>query len=204
LPRRENNLPGLIQRKAFGGVGKMTGYCSDLAKDALTSPYGFAEYLRHGKEGEIRRLIHGMSECQELNDLVNQRIKEMCTGASPIDVNTWYVWMEAIDRFRFLERSVKFGGVENEEPPPELPPLKELAEGKYPVLRKWKNGKYKCFSLPVFIEKYLETANILTPSVIRDYLISDRTAKPYSDNTIETELKIHGFDRKSDWYLTGS
>jgi len=88
----------------------MTDYCSELAKDALASPVGFAEYLRHSKEYETRSLIHGMSECQELNDLVDRTIKEIYSYSmqSFIDSDKKKAWKEAIDRFRFLERSVKF------------------------------------------------------------------------------------------------
>jgi hypothetical protein len=87
-----------------------------LANDVLTSPdpSGFAEYLRFSKEGEIRRLIYGMSECQELNDLVNRRIEEIYSKRFLNDERK-KEWYEAIDKFRFLERSVKYGSTLNSE-----------------------------------------------------------------------------------------
>jgi len=87
----------------------MADYCSDLAKDALASPVGFAEYLRHSKEEEIRGLISEMYKCQELNDLVNRTIKEIYSYSLAwyFDSDKKKAWHEAIDRFRFLESSVK-------------------------------------------------------------------------------------------------
>jgi radical SAM superfamily enzyme len=85
----------------------------------------------------------------------------------------------------------------NTEPLPELESLNELIEGNDPVLRKWTNGKYKCTSLEEFIKRYIKIADNLTPALIRDYLISDKTGKQYSDNSIETSLKLYGLGRKS-------
>ena len=75
---------------------------------------------------------------------------------------------------------------------PELESLNELTKGKVPILRKWQNGKYKCASLPKFIKAYIKKMDNLTPALIRDYLISDRTGKPYSKDTIEKDLTLHG------------
>jgi hypothetical protein len=74
--------------------------------------------------------------------------------------------------------------------------LQRLAEGNDPVLRDWHGGKYKCSSLEIFIKKYIKLADNLTPSLIRDYLISERTEKPYTPKTIETNLKLYGPGRK--------
>ena len=82
---------------------------------------------------------------------------------------------------------------------PELENLTKLTKGDTPELRKWKNGKYKCGSLSVFIKAYAKIADNLTLSLIQDYLISEKTGKQYTKSTIETELKIHGPGRK----LTG-
>jgi hypothetical protein len=72
---------------------------------------------------------------------------------------------------------------------PELQNLNKLTEGTSPVLRKWKGGKYKCCSLERFIKEYQKLSDYLTPALIRDYLISDRNGKPYTDSTIEQRIK---------------
>jgi len=72
---------------------------------------------------------------------------------------------------------------------PELQNLNKLTEGTSPVLRKWKGGKYKCCSLERFIKDYQKLSDYLTPALIRDYLISDRSGKPYTDSTIEQRIK---------------
>jgi hypothetical protein len=84
----------------------------------------------------------------------------------------------------------------NTEPLPELESLNELTEDNDPVLRKWTNGKYKCTSLEEFVKRYIKIADNLTPALIRDYLISDKTGKQYSDNSIETAIKLYGPGRK--------
>jgi hypothetical protein len=80
--------------------------------------------------------------------------------------------------------------------PPTLPPLEKLTEGKTPVLRKWTGGKYKCASLEEFIKAYIIIVDNLTPALIRDYLICEKTGKPYSNNSIEKGLSLHGPGRK--------
>ena len=80
--------------------------------------------------------------------------------------------------------------------PPTLPPLEKLTEGKTPVLRKWTYGKYKCASLEEFIKAYIIIVDNLTPALIRDYLICEKTGKPYSDNSIEKGLSLYGPGRK--------
>lgn len=72
---------------------------------------------------------------------------------------------------------------------PELQNLNKLTEGTSPVLRKWTGGKYKCCSLERFIKEYQKLSDYLTPALIRDYLISDRNGKPYTDSTIEQRIK---------------
>jgi hypothetical protein len=85
----------------------------------------------------------------------------------------------------------------SEEPPPLLETLERLTKGgDAPVLRKWTNGKYKCNSLVKFIKAYNHIAETVTPALIRDYLVSERTGNPYTDNTIETTIKLYGPDRK--------
>jgi len=79
---------------------------------------------------------------------------------------------------------------------PELETINEFTKGNDPVLRKWTNGKYKCASLPKFITAYCKKADNLTPALIRDYLISERTGRPYSDDTIEKDIFLYGPDRK--------
>ena len=85
---------------------------------------------------------------------------------------------------------------EKKEPLPALKSLDSLTEGNDPVLRKWKEGKYKCGSLEKFIKAYIKIADNLTPALIRDYLISERTGKQYGDDTIEKSLYLHGLGRK--------
>lgn len=75
------------------------------------------------------------------------------------------------------------------EPLPIHPHLEFLTQGTNPVLRKWTGGKYKCKSLEVFIKAYGKLEADLRPSLIRDYLISDKTGKPYTDKNIEQRLK---------------
>jgi hypothetical protein len=84
----------------------------------------------------------------------------------------------------------------NEESLPVLDVLEKLTEGKTPILRKWNGGKYKCVSLEKFIKAYNQIVDNLTPALIRDYLISDRTGKAYSDHTIETYMKLYGVGRQ--------
>jgi hypothetical protein len=82
--------------------------------------------------------------------------------------------------------------------PPPLPELEEIANDEsLGILRLWTNGKYKCSSLPRFIKKYSKSTDNLTPTLIRDYLISERTGKPYSDKNIAKEMKLHGPGRRT-------
>jgi len=74
---------------------------------------------------------------------------------------------------------------------PELESLKKLTEGKNPVLRRWSYGKYKCISLREFIEAYNKIALNITPALIRDYLISEKTGKQYSKETIEKNMALY-------------
>jgi hypothetical protein len=78
-----------------------------------------------------------------------------------------------------------------------LPELEEIANKNNGILRKWANGKYKCGSLRRFILSYLKKADNLTPTLIRDCLICERTGKPYSDKNIEKEMKLYGPGRRS-------
>jgi len=83
-----------------------------------------------------------------------------------------------------------------EEVPPRLETLEMLTKGNSPILRIWTCGKYKCSSLEEFVKAYIKIADNLTPALIRDYLISERTKKPYTDNSIEKALTLHGPGRK--------
>jgi hypothetical protein len=83
----------------------------------------------------------------------------------------------------------------NKEILPSLEPLEKLTQGDSPVLRKWTDGKYKCNSLEDFVKAYIKIADNLTPALIRDYLISERTENPYTNSTIETNIKLHGMGR---------
>jgi hypothetical protein len=83
------------------------------------------------------------------------------------------------------------------ESPPMLGTLEELTKGNSPVLRRWTGGKYKCASLEVFIISYTKITDNLTPALIRDYILCEKTGKPYSDNSIETCMKHYGPGRKS-------
>jgi len=75
---------------------------------------------------------------------------------------------------------------------PKNPFLEQLTTEKYGnVLRPWYNGKYKCSSLKKFIYKYTDIADNLTPDLIRDYLISARTGKPYKDDSIYNAIDLH-------------
>jgi hypothetical protein len=82
------------------------------------------------------------------------------------------------------------------EPLPKLDTLDKLTEGKSPILRRWTDGKYKCSSLEEFVKAYIIIADNLTSALIRDYLISERTKNPYTDNSIEKALTLHGPGRK--------
>jgi hypothetical protein len=92
---------------------------------------------------------------------------------------------------------IKDPGEAKERDLPTLPELEEIANKKNGILRKWVNGKYKCSSLPRFIVSYIKMADNLTPALIRDYLICERTGKPYSDKNIEKEMKVYGPGRRS-------
>ncbi|GHV46155.1 hypothetical protein AGMMS49546_33640 [Spirochaetia bacterium] len=82
--------------------------------------------------------------------------------------------------------------------PPFNKNIDNLTKGNDPVLRSWTGGKYKCNSLERFITAYIKIMDNLTANLITDYLISERTGKPYSHQTIETNMKIHGPGRKSN------
>lgn len=69
--------------------------------------------------------------------------------------------------------------------------LEKLIEGDAPVLRKWTGGKYKCGSLERFIKAYQNIADNLSPALIRDYLLSERSGKPYAAQNIEKRLAEH-------------
>ncbi|MDR1904308.1 MAG: hypothetical protein LBQ88_18740, partial [Treponema sp.] len=75
--------------------------------------------------------------------------------------------------------------------------LEELTKGKTPVLRTWKNGKYICPNLPAFITAYIKTVDDLTHAMIRDYLICEKTKKPFTNKTINQQMKIYGPGRRS-------
>jgi len=79
---------------------------------------------------------------------------------------------------------------------PELDGLNKLTEGNVPILRKWRGGKFKCASLQLFIKAYIKISDNLTPALIRDYIISEKTGKPYSKNTIDKFLNLYGPGRK--------
>lgn len=74
---------------------------------------------------------------------------------------------------------------------PPNPILEKLTEGESPVIRKWLGGKYKCNSLERFIKEYQIIADNLTASFIRDYLICERTGKPYAESTIHDAINDH-------------
>jgi hypothetical protein len=107
-----------------------------------------------------------------------------------------------IEFYRDQESSIK---IEAEKPkqkeenaPPLLLELEEIAEDKsLGILRRWENGKYKCSSLSRFILQYIKRADNLTPALIRDYLISERTGKPYSNKNIAKEMKLYGPGRRT-------
>ncbi|MCL2792436.1 MAG: hypothetical protein FWD87_05025 [Spirochaetaceae bacterium] len=77
----------------------------------------------------------------------------------------------------------------NNESLPELNALNELTEGNNPILRKWIGGKYKCGSLPVFVKEYRKKAQNLTLALINDYLISEKTGKPYKRSVIVKDIQ---------------
>jgi hypothetical protein len=83
---------------------------------------------------------------------------------------------------------------------PEILPLnnnlEELTKGKTPVLRTWENGKYSCPTLPAFINAYIKIADDLTHTMIRDYLIYEKSKKPFTDKTIEQQMKLYGPGRR--------
>ena len=79
---------------------------------------------------------------------------------------------------------------------PELDSLNKLTEGNNPVLRKWIGGKYKCISLEKFIKAYIKISDNLTPALIQDYLISEKTKEPYRPESIEKGITLYGPGRK--------
>jgi hypothetical protein len=81
---------------------------------------------------------------------------------------------------------------------PLLPELEEIAgDSSLGILRRWTKGRYKCSSLERFIKKYIQRADNLTPALICDYLISERTGKSYSKKNMEKEIKLHGAGRRT-------
>jgi hypothetical protein len=157
----------------------MTDYCSDLAKDALDSPnpFGFAEYLRHSKEYKIRGLIYGMSQSQELKDLVNRKIEDIFKQQLTIDLDTWKAWKEAIDRFRFLERSVKFKDNSEEYDDPEKV-QKEINNTLAILMRDslimqvqtefWQTGFSTISKIVDTLKKRIESGEITIPTIEED------------------------------------
>jgi len=81
-------------------------------------------------------------------------------------------------------------------PLPENPILVKLAQSKNAVITKWKYGKYKCRSLPTFVFEYGKHANNISPSLIREYLISENTGKPFANRTIDNAIYREGPNRK--------
>jgi hypothetical protein len=80
-------------------------------------------------------------------------------------------------------------------PEPELPldqDLEALCEDEKPVLRRWLHGKYKCKSLPDFINAYaIRTARNPTKNQIKDYIVKEN-GEDYTEKTITTNLSSYG------------
>jgi hypothetical protein len=76
---------------------------------------------------------------------------------------------------------------------------KKIHTRKRPVLYKLPNGKFRCDSLEQFVIGYctlleeFPDAPPLEPDIIRDYLVSKRYLKPYSDEAIESAINQYKF-----------
>jgi hypothetical protein len=184
----------------------MTDYCSDLAKDSLDDPNPsvFAEYLRHSKEYKIRGLIHGMSGCQELKDLVNRKIEDIFKQQLTIDLDTWKAWKGAIDRFRFLERSVKFEGNSEEYVDPEK--VQQEINNTLAILMRdslimqvqtefWQTGFSTISKIVDTLKKNIESGKITIPTIEEDSIcdfiqthIKDKEGEDIKRETIKRAL----------------
>lgn len=133
---------------------------------------GFSFFWEGVIKSKISILEKEEIDCSKLYEYFNKEQRTMLASYL-------IIWLEAL-----FEK-------ENTAPDevPELQNLNKLTEGTSPVLRKWTRGKYKCCSLERFIKEYQKLSDYLTPALIRDYLISDRNGKPYTDSTIEQRIK---------------
>ena len=100
-----------------------------------------------------------------------------------------------IQKLKKKEKTERASQSNNEVP--KNPVLERLANSNVPVIRIWEKGKYKCGSLKAFIKAYSKLADNMSPSLIRDYLISEKTGNPYPNKTVYEAIRLYGPGRQN-------
>ena len=71
--------------------------------------------------------------------------------------------------------------------------LEKIADENEKLLRRWNDGQFKCSNLRQLINDFAErTGKNPTKKLIDDYLINEKSGKPFSPNTINVTLNSYG------------